>query len=189
MNINLAELGINAEKIQEAVVQEITERILTGERGWDESKFRREMDEQMKKAVQSGIEKVIAAVLQGEITAQIENLKFDQTNRYGEKKGDQLTLREWITNHIATYLNEDVNEKGLSNKEDSYSWKSAGKRAMVLFKSTMREEIQLSINAMWREGNKPLLDAVQDAVNNQLQYLRENLKLFAGTHPPKDVLK
>ncbi len=185
MNIDLKDLGIDAAKIQDAVVDEITDRILTGERGWDESKFRREMDDQIKKHVQSGIEKVIAAVLQGEITAQIENLKFEKTNGYGEKKGDPQTLREWITDRITTYFNEDVNEKGESVKENSYSWKCAGKRAMVLFKVTMREEIQQSINAMWRDGNKPLLDAVQEAVTNQLTFLRDNLKLFTSTSAPK----
>jgi len=185
MNIDLKDLGIDAAKIQNAVVEEITDRILTGERGWDESKFRREMDEQIKKHVQSGIEKVIAAVLQGEITAQIENLKFEKTNGYGEKKGEPQTLREWITDRITTYFNEDVNEKGESHTENSYSWKCAGKRAMVLFKVTMREEIQTSINAMWRDGNKPLLDAVQEAVTNQLTFLRDNLKLFTSTSAPK----
>ena len=185
MNIDLQDLGINAEKIQDAVVAEITERILTGERGWDESKFRREMDEQIKKHVQSGLEKVIAAVLQGEITAQIEALKFETTNGYGEKKGEPLTLREWVSKRITEYMNEDVNEKGLSREQDGYSWKAAGRRAMVLFKVTMREEIQQSINAMWRDGNKPLLDAVQEAVTNQLTFLRDNLKLFTSTSAPK----
>lgn len=187
MNINLQDLGIDAAKIQDAVVEEITERILTGERGWDESKFRREMDDQIKKAVQSGIEKVIAAVLQGEITAQIENLRFENTNGYGEKKGDPQTLREWIAGHINGYLNEDVNlELKSRNEINSYdNFKSAGKRVMVMFKATMREEIQVSINAMWRDGNKPLLDAVQEAVTNQLTFLRDNLKLFTSTSAPK----
>lgn len=185
MNINLSDLGIDTEKIQAAVVEEIADRLLNEPNGWDNTRLHAELRTSINAATKKRLDQFVADVIEEQIQVQLESLTFAETNRYGEKTGQTRTLREWITLQINHYFNEEVNAKGQTRQEDQYNFQPAGKRALVLFKNTMREEIQVSLNAIWREGNQPLLDAVREAVMQQLDYLRENLKLFCTTEKRK----
>lgn len=181
MNINLNDLGISAEKIQSAVVEEIADRLLNGDNEWSDSKLHSQLKVSVDKAVKERLDRFVADILADNISVQIESLKFTQTNRYGEKISETLTLREWVTKQITEYFDAEVDAEGNTRQEKQYNFQPAGKRALVLFKNTMRQEIQVSLNQIWREGNKPLLDAVQEAVMTQLDYLRENLRLICTT--------
>ena len=176
MNINLADLGLDKERIEELVVDQLVENVM---RGYDDMNdtFSRRMQKIIGAQIDASIDRHAKGLIDNTIALQMDNMVFLDTNRYGEKKGEPLSLREYIDKRITEYMNQDVDAELRTQSERSYDWKPIGKRIMVMFSAEMKRQIQQSINAIWVAGNAPLIDAINETVKKQLDFLKESYKL------------
>lgn len=182
MELTCEQLGITPDDIADRVAEKIAKTMLvtvvpdydddTGEpiESEQETPFqtlvRKRVAEKVSAAVDALAEKYIGSELEG----RLEAMTFPQTNNYGEKKGEPLTLLEYIARRTETYLTERVDYQGRSG----YSASTVDRTRVVW----MLE--QYLAERMKEQFSKALATANQQIVNGIAATMKEKLAEVAA---------
>lgn len=178
MDLNtLTALGINKEDLFERVVEQ-TVSFLLSTSGFDpgteqevsyESKFKREIEKRIQKAVDDKIAALAEVHLIPRVGELIQNANLRKTNTYGEPKGEPLTFIEYIASRADAYMNENVDFNGKSKEEgDSYNWRSVGPRLTVLMRSYIRDTLESHAKNAISDVNKVLAKGMEKAATDAI---------------------
>ena len=183
MEFTLEQLGLTNEELQQRIIDQICEALLwDDEDGYRDSEFARRVE----KSVETRINDAVAAVadkwMQKEFVGHIESLTFDDTNRYGEKKGETLTFREYLVKRIDSYLTEQVDYQGKTRDQDSWSsWKGVNTRVGYMVDKYFHYEIENRLKEAVKVINASVADGLSKAVSIQIAQITENLKVSVQT--------
>lgn len=169
---SLEALGITKEDLAERIVDQAVQTLLSST-GFDPenetetsyaSKFKREIEARIQKAVDQKIGALAAEHLIPRIGEMIEKANLLQTNQYGEKKGPSMTFIEYIASRAQAYMSENVDYHGKSKAEgDSYNWKSEGPRLTVLMRSYIRETLEKHAKNAIKDVNAVIAKNIEKA--------------------------
>jgi hypothetical protein len=123
----LQELGFTKEELEQKVIQKIADDLLleygyeseTGADTIDDSHLKRKFHEIIKKHVDRQINKMAEEYVVPHVREIIESVSLQQTNQWGEKKGDSKTFTEYLTESAQAYLSQPVDYQG--KPETGYS--------------------------------------------------------------------
>jgi hypothetical protein len=183
--ITLESLGFTKEELQNRVVDQLCENILSG-KGYDEdgaeyyedSQFKKKLEERLKEHINATIGAIAEKHVLPNVTAYIENLCLQETNKWGEKTGQKVTFIEYLTQRADAYIREDVNYQGKSKSEgDSYNWSKNTSRISYLINSHLQYAIEGMTKAALANANKSIVGGIEQAVKIQLEQTLGKLKL------------
>ena len=186
MNINdLKELGFSEDDILQRVVDAIADRVLLGELSEDydgdmvaeSSSFARKLKDKIHERIDEAVENLAEKHTLPNINEYLENLTIQSTNQWGERKGESLTLIEYLTKKAEGYLTEDVNHQGKSKKEDNYNWRASNTRVGHLINKKIHFQIESAIEGALKELNNGIAEGLDGVVKIQLQNVLDNLKV------------
>jgi hypothetical protein len=187
MNIKTLEaLGISPEDLGNRIVDQCVDALLnstgfnpdTEEETRYESRFKREIEARIQKAVDEKIAALAAVHLIPKVGEMIEMADMRKTNAYGEAKTPSMTFKEYIAHRAEEYMSEAVNIRGLSKAEDgSYQWQSAGPRLTVLMRNYIRETLEKHAKAAITDVNKAIAKNIETAARDAINAAASSLKV------------
>ena len=182
----LEALGISPEDLGNRIVDQCVEALLnstgfnpdTEEETRYESRFKREIEARIQKAVDEKIATLAAVHLIPKVGEMIEMADMRKTNAYGEAKTPSMTFKEYIAHRAEEYMSEAVNIRGLSKAEDgSYQWQSAGPRLTVLMRNYIRETLEKHAKAAITDVNKAIAKNIETAARDAITAAASALKV------------
>jgi len=183
----LEALGISPEELGNRIVEQCVDALLnstgfnpdTEEETRYESRFKREIEARIQKAVDEKIGDLAAVHLIPRVGEMIESADMRETNRYGEPKSPPMTFKEYIAYRAEAYMSEDVNYHGKSKAEDrdGYNWRSEGPRLTVLMRSYIRETLEKHAAAAVNDVNKVIAKNIEKAARDAITAATTALKV------------
>lgn len=188
MNIEtLKSLGIAPEELGERIVDQAVDRLLNT-LGFDPesneeiqyvSKFQRQIQERLQKAVDEKIAAIAAEHLIPRVGELIEKANMTQTTKFGEPKGAPMTFMEYIAHRAEVYMSENVDHKGESKQEtnNEYGWRAEGPRLVVFMKMYIRDTMEKQAKEAVSDVNKVIAQNIQKAAMQAIAAAANSLKV------------
>lgn len=191
MSLDLETLGFTKEELQERVVERICEQVLSGV-GYDPdsdaefttaSQFHRELDKRIKEQINTTINAIAEREVLPNVSAYIESLTLQETNSWGEKRGESVSFTEYLVQRAQAYMREEVNYQGKSKAEaDGYSW-SGSKQTRVTH--LIHEHLQHSIATAMKDAltvaTGEIARGIHETARHKLNEIAANLKVQVAT--------
>ena len=190
--MEIGDLGLTKEQIFEGVVNKVSADLLhipvrfSDEDGGEyedfkETPFQKELREQIKKKIDSTIETIVEKHVLPNAEQHIKNLVLQETNKWGEPKGESLTFVEYLTKQAENFMLEEVNYEGKPKGYDSFSWHKKGTRIEYMIHKYLQYHIEEWAKEALKTANKTIVDGLQKAVEIKLQELLQSLKIGVTT--------
>ncbi len=187
----LEALGISPETLGDRIVDQAVE-VLLNAKGFDpdtevearyESRFKKEIEARIQKAVDEKIAALAAVHLVPRVGELIEKADMRKTNLYGEPKSPSMTFKEYIAHRAETYMAELVDSNGNSKadmeakNESTYNWRSCGPRLTVLMKMYIRETMEKAAKAAVTDVNVVIAKNIEKAAKDAIASASGSLKV------------
>ena len=190
-DITLSQLGISAEsletKLLEILAQDFWEKSFAGSVD-DEGRYHRlenfvlsKLEKQTKETIDTAIEKLASETLGPAIETFIQNYKVQQTNSYGEKKGEAKTFTEYLMSIAETYCLQPVNSSG--EPYTGYNSKDFQTRITYLIGKHLQNEIEKLVKTHIHEANKLFAKGLNETVRMMIN------ETFAKLPKPPTISK
>ena len=187
----LEALGISKEELAERIIESAVDQLLsstgfnpeTEEEVRYESRFKREVEARVQKAVDAKIAALAETHVLPRVGEMIEAADMRRTNRYGEPTSPSMTFKEYIAHRADVYMTEDVDYHGNSKadleakNESTYSWRSCGPRLTVLMRSYIRDSLEKQAKAAIADVNKVIAKNIEQAAKDAITAAATNLKV------------
>ena len=183
----LEALGISPEELGNRIVDQCVEALLnstgfnpdTEEETRYESRFKREIEARIQKAVDEKIAALAAVHLIPRVGEMIEKADMRKTNAYGEPKSPPMSFKEYIAHRAEEYMSENVNYQGKSKAEDGdgYNWRSEGPRLTVLMRGYIRDTLEKHAKAAVTDVNKAIAKNIETAARDAITAAAASLKV------------
>jgi hypothetical protein len=187
----LEALGISAEALGERIVDQCVEVLLsstgfnpdTEEETRYESRFKREIEARIQKAVDEKIAALAAVHLIPRVGELIEQANMRRTNNYGEAKGPPMTFKEYIAYRAEQYMSEDVDYHGCSKadlearNESTYNWKTCGPRLTVLMRNYIADTLEKHAKGAITDVNAVIAKNIEKAARDAITAAAGSLKV------------
>lgn len=188
MAIDIESLGFTKEELQQRVVDQIVDRMLTGTGYNPESdeefeaptSFHKKISDHVIETINKKIAGIAEAHVIPAISAKVDNLVITETSRYGEKVADPITFTEYMVKRAEAYLSEHVDNSGKSKAEagSHSSWFSAqSTRLTFMVHQHLAFEMKKVVDAVMAGGIKTIANAVHETVRIQLNEVAAKLKV------------
>lgn len=185
----LKALGVSPEELGDRIVDQAVEALLsstgfnpdTEEETRYESRFKREVEARVQKAVDLKIAALAEVHVIPRVGEMIEAADMRQTSNYGEAKGPAMTFKEYIAYRAEEYMSENVDSQGKAKNEgDSYNWRSSGPRLTVLMRMYIRETMEAAAKAAVNDVNKVIAKNIEQAARDAIAATAAKLKVQVG---------
>lgn len=189
MSLTLESLGFTKDELQQRVVDQLCESILSGKaydedgnEHYDDSQFKKQLEERLRKHINETVNAIAEKHVLPNVTQYIENLCLQQTNKWGEKTGKPVTFIEYLVARAEAYIGEDVNHEGKSKDEkDSYNWSKNTTRIAYLINSHLQYSISVMVKNAMDGMNKSIVGGIEKAVKIQLEQTLGKLQIGVRT--------
>lgn len=185
----LKALGMSVEDLGDRIVDQAVNTLLsstgfnpdTEEETRYESRFKREIETRIKKAVDEKIAALAAVHLIPRVGEMIEKANLRQTNKYGEPKGEPMTFIEYIASRAEVYMSEDVDMHGKTKSEGDYNWRVSGPRLTVLMRSYIRETLERHAKEAIKDVNAVVAKNIEKAARDAITKAAAALKVSVAS--------
>lgn len=182
---DLNALGFTPEEIKERVLDRICDELLTG-KYWTEdegeytaaSQFKRELDKRIKDQVTETINDLAGKHVLPNVANYIENLMLQQTNEWGEKRGEPVSFIEYLTQRADAYMQEKVDSDGKSKIEsNSYSWSGKQTRITHMVHKHLHYSIETAMKEAMSQAQGAIVQGIEGTVKAKLAELSDSFKV------------
>lgn len=182
--IDYQALGFTQEELQERVVQRIADSLLNSEHGDDEgrgyrtdSEFKKKLDEKIREGIDAAVVRVADAHVLPNVIALVEGAVLQETNKWGEKRGEPKTFIEYLTERADAYIREPVDYQGKPKSGDSYNWRANGTRIAYMIDQHLQYQISTAMEGAVKSANESIKGGILEAVKIALGQIQAGLKL------------
>lgn len=187
MEFTCEQIGLDQTELQERIIESIAERMLnkyvtySDEDGdvsdIENTKMRRKLDRAIMERIDAEVERVANAYLEPITADVINNYTLQQTNQWGEAKGDPMTFTEYLADRAAKYMEEPVDFNGRTKKESlSSSFRASSTRMVYAIEKHLHYHIQEAMKKAIGESQKTLNSAILDTVKASLAEVSSKIK-------------
>lgn len=188
--LTLESLGLTKELLEEKVIAECADRLLTGviidEEG-DEDRRPSDIARQITKMVKAKVDQAIQELgdkhVMPKIIEHIEGITLQRTNEWGERNKEKpKTFIEYMTERAEAYIREEVNYEGKSKDQaNGYSWSKNGTRIAYMIDHHLQYAIKVAIEAALKDVNTKIGCALAKQVQISLEQVMDGLKVTVNT--------
>lgn len=189
MNLTLEQLGLDAEKLQDLIVERAVERLLVG-RFYDEdgepipaeSQLRQQLDVAIRKRVEETINALAEKHVLPNVSDYIEGLTLQTTNEWGQKRGEPVTFVEYLVQRAQAYMQEKVNFEGKGQAEcNGYSFTGTQTRITHLMHKHLHFSIETAMKNALQVANSAIAQGIAETVKVKLAEVVAGLKTTVAT--------
>lgn len=181
----LKQLGLSKDQITNMIVERCASELMRStscnEYGEEEtvspSKLKQQLQELVTKRINEEVTRIADAHVLPRVTEMVEGLTLQETNKWGEKKGEPLSFVEYLVARADAYMREKVNHAGKSEAEDgnSYNWKASTTRVSYLIHEHLQYSIKTAMEQAMKSANASIAGGIQTAVKIKLQEVLDEM--------------
>ena len=176
--ISLEALGFTKEELQNRVVSEAVKELLFDEAEGSETDLADKMRELIQERVEEKIASIAAKSVLPNVSTYIENLCLQETNKWGEKKGEKKTFTEYLISRAEEYLTEKVDYQGKTKKQSGgFSWSPNQTRIVHLVHEHLQYSISVAMQDALKHANQVIVGGIEEAVKLKLREISQKLSV------------
>ncbi len=186
--LDIEQLGFTKEELQQRVVDQICEQLLTstytnedGDESPAASQFQRAISSAVKKQTDETINALAERHLLPKVANQIETIVLEETNRWGEKKGNPVSFIEYLTQRAEAYIQEKVDSDGKTEKENTYNWSGKQTRITHLIHSHLHYSIKTAMEEALKVGIGEVAKGIHETARLKLNEIAAGMKVSVTT--------
>ena len=184
MATDLEALGFTKEEIAERVIDRITASILTtgatDEDGYGyevPSEFKRDLDKAVKARIDAEVTRIGDEHILPHIADLIDGVTLQQTNQWGEAKGEPVTFTEYLVERAEAYMTEPVDYNGKTKKESgNFSFSAKGTRVAYMIDKHLHYAIDTAMKKALADANATIAKGLNESVRTAIKNLTVNVK-------------
>ena len=173
MTINLEALGITSEELTDRIVESAVQRILEFE-GDVGGRIWQRLHQELESSIDAAVEKIGNEQLDALVQSLVEGITLQQTNKWGEEKGESVTFIEYLTQRAETYMQELVDFDG---KKPDYHSRGSQTRITHLVERHLHYSIDSAVKAALKDVNSQLSQGISETVKLKLGEALERIKV------------
>lgn len=184
MAIDIKDLGITEEELIERVVARIAASLLHGVAGHDEdgepymrsSEFSDRLQERVKERIDEAIDNVAAKHVLPNMESYIEGFCIQATNEWGEKRGEEVTFVQYLTQRAEAWLGEPVDGYGKTREEARSSmWSKSTNRITYLVDRHLKYHIEKAMKDAYETASSGIVEGLKETIEYELDKLKEGM--------------
>jgi len=184
----LKELGLTQEQMTEIIANKAVEQLLTashhedeGEEYWGSSEFRELMEKHITETIDAKVTAIAEKHVLPGVEKMIGNLTLQETNKWGEKRGESLTFIEYLIQRAEVYMKEEVDYKGRTKSQrGGCQWSSEGTRVAHMVHEHLRRSIESAMKEALSNANSTIVGGLEKAVKMKLDEIAKSLKVHVN---------
>jgi hypothetical protein len=182
--MDLETLGFSKGEIEKRVIETAVDRLLQS-RGWDEdgdetvysSELARKLEDVIRKRIDDQVVALADKYIAPRIGETIEGLVLQETNRWGEKKGQAVTFIEYLVQRAEAYMTEQVDYNGKPKGTDSFSWTARSTRVSHMIHQHLHYQIEAAMKQAFAQLNSAVAKGLHETVRLQINEVLAKLKV------------
>lgn len=191
--ISLEQLGLTQDELTNRVVDRVADRVLR-EQGFDEdgfemdhpSTFAREIQKAIRDRIDAKVNEIGDKHVLPKVSEMIENVVLQETNRWGEAKGEKLTFVEYLVQRAHSYITEPVDFHGKAKSEmrDAYDRSRFGAgqtRISHMIHQHLHYHIERAMKQALADANSQIAKGLHETVKLKLNEVVGKLKVDVKT--------
>lgn len=184
MELNLESLGFTKEELQKRVINQLCKQFTSG-LGCDEdseeylmdSEFGKKLKAVVKCHINDTIQNIAEVHIFPKVSEYIENLTLEETNKWGEAKGQSLTFIEYMVQRAEAYMTEKVNYEGKSKGVSYGSWTGTQTRLSHLIHQYLHYNISNAMQTALKDANSHIVKGLEETIKIKLKEISDSLKV------------
>ena len=153
-----------------------------GETASRDSSFKRKLDAEIKKGIDAAVTALADKHILPHAATMIENITLQETNKWGEKTGQNMTFVEYLVQRAEAYMTEGVNYEGKSKDEArGYSWTGTQTRITHMVHEHLHYSIETAMKQSLKDANSSICKGIEEAVKIKLAEALQGLKTTVQT--------
>ena len=185
--ITLEALGLTKEDIAERVINRAVEALLS-EAGLDEdgatehrqSAFDQQMQARIRERLDEKVRSIGESLVEPLVAKHADGILLQQTNQWGEKKGETLTITEYMLKRAEDYITEQVDYEGKKLERGGYT-KNSQTRVSHLIEKHLHYHISTAVTAALADLNSKVALGIAATVKLKLAEALDGLKVDVKT--------
>lgn len=183
--ITLESLGLTQDELANRVVAKIADSVMTGvhfdedgEEYVDDSKFMRTLNQKVQAMLDAKVDEIGEKHVLPKVTAMVENLVLQETNKWGEKRGEPVTFVEYMVGRAEAYMKEPVNYEGKTKEQSgSYSFSATQTRVTNLIEKHLHYSIDTAMKAALNDATTNIAKGINETVRLKLNEAIQGFKV------------
>jgi len=187
MNMDIEALGFTQEELQDRVVNQICETVLSGME-YDPhedcpvaSRFEKVINARIEQQVNDTINALAEKHVLPNVAQYIEELTLQKTNEWGEKKGEPVTFVEYLVQRAQAYMQEKVDFDGKSKDEAGYSWRGKQTRITCLIHAHLHYAIESAMKKALSGATGEIAKGISETAKIQLNKIAAKMDIAVTT--------
>jgi len=189
--IELTDLGLTTEQLRDLVVdrliKQFTSQLVIDEdedgstyEGWTDTQFGKDI----RKAVMTGVEAKVTEIANEHIIPSvaeyIEEITLQQTNAWGQAKGEPMTFIEYLVARAHAFMTEKVDCTGKTKVEaGTYGWNGTQTRLTYMIDRHLQYSIATAMGNALQSANATLTESIAESCRMKLKEVAETLTVTA----------
>jgi hypothetical protein len=183
---SLESLGITKESLIDRIVEKCVEDLMTDvsfdedDNSWrNKSSIARKLDERIKTHIDEAVARLANTHVLPNVATYIETLTLNETNKWGEKKGQKVTFIEYLVQRADAYMRDEVNSDGKSKDENAggYSWSKSTTRIAHMVDKHLYFSIDTAMRQAMGHANSSIAKGLEEAMKISLTNATQKLKV------------
>lgn len=185
MELTLESLGLRRDEILDRVVNRIAESVMeswtVGEDGDEAIAHRTPFAEALERKVMERVDAAVVGIagrhVLPNVAAYVETLCLQETNKWGEKRGEPVSFVEYLVRKAEDFLREPVSFQGKTKGQDSYNWKADTTRIAYMIHEHLQYSIKSAMEQALKTANSAIVGGIEEAVKIKLSEVAASLKV------------
>lgn len=166
----LQQLNITKQELTNKLIDTLIDEYVHGDYDHLYNELDRGLKKYFKETIDSKLETIFKEQVEPLIHVKIDNLILQQTNEWGESKGKEYTLVEYLVDKSEHWLNEHVDYKGNGKREGSWGWRKDQTRLANMINEHLAYQIESALEKTIKNLkttlNKSLEETLKIKLNN-----------------------
>lgn len=184
MALSFEDLGMTKEEMQERVIEQLCDQLLSsvvcddedGERSVN-SRFRAKLDTAIQQRIDDAINSMADKYVLPHVTANLEHYVIQTTNQWGEKRAEPVTFTEYLVQRADAYMSEKVNYEGKPKGTDSYSWTGTQTRITHLVEKHLHYSIETAMKNALSVATSSIATGLAETCKTKLKEITDGLQV------------
>jgi len=190
MELSIASLGFTQEELQERVIDRICETLLSSieydpDDGGEHpvaSKFQQAIKKRVVQQCDDTINAIAEKHILPNVAQYIEELTIQETNNYGEKRGQPTTFIEFLVGRAKNYMQEPVDSSGKNKSESGNSyWSGKETRITHLIHQHLQYSIETAMKDAMNVATGEIARGIHETARLKLNEIAASMKVQVTT--------
>lgn len=187
--LTLESLGLTKDEIIARVVDKIANDVrhetLSDEDGEPIAGCSTRIEKEIQARVQAKLDACVAEIAERHvlpnIAKSVETLVIQETDRWGQKRGNPVTFIEYMVQRAEAYMTEQVDFRGNPKGTDSFSWNAKSTRVAHMIHEHLHYQIEQAMKKAIGDLNSSVAKGLHEATRMALNEVYSKLKVEVKT--------